>query len=122
MTIDERLEKLAERHEALAQSVELWIAENRERDRKWEERQAKWEERQVKSEERHEALAQSVELLVAENRERDRKWEDRQGKLETYMARLMQSTLRLNNVTAVHDIELSDHAARIRDLESGNAA
>jgi hypothetical protein len=28
MTIDERLEKLTERHEALAQSVELMIAEN----------------------------------------------------------------------------------------------
>ena len=34
MTIDERLEKLAERHEALTQSVELMAAENRERDRR----------------------------------------------------------------------------------------
>jgi len=34
MTIDERLERLAERHEALTQSVELMIAENRERDAK----------------------------------------------------------------------------------------
>ena len=30
MTIDERLEKLTERHEALTQSVELMIAEGRE--------------------------------------------------------------------------------------------
>ena len=29
MTIDERLEKLTERHEALTQSVELMVAENR---------------------------------------------------------------------------------------------
>ena len=34
MTIDERLERLAERHEALTQTVELMIAENRERDRR----------------------------------------------------------------------------------------
>ena len=44
MTIDERLEKLAERHEALTQSVELltsdvrqMAAENRVRDAKFEE-------------------------------------------------------------------------------------
>jgi hypothetical protein len=30
MTIDERLEKLAERHEALTQTVELLTADNRE--------------------------------------------------------------------------------------------
>lgn len=29
MTIDERLDRLTERHEALAQTIELWIAENR---------------------------------------------------------------------------------------------
>jgi hypothetical protein len=34
MTIDERLEKLVERHEALAQSVELMTAENRDRDKR----------------------------------------------------------------------------------------
>ena len=33
MTIDERLERLTERHEALTQTVELMVAENRERDR-----------------------------------------------------------------------------------------
>ena len=34
MTFEERLEKLVERHEALAQTVELMAAENRERDRR----------------------------------------------------------------------------------------
>ena len=34
MTIDERLERLTERHEALTQSVELIAAENRQRDRR----------------------------------------------------------------------------------------
>jgi uncharacterized protein YoxC len=32
MTIDERLEKLTERHEALAQTMELTALENKERD------------------------------------------------------------------------------------------
>ena len=33
MTIDERLERLAERHEALTQTVELMAADNRQRDK-----------------------------------------------------------------------------------------
>ena len=37
MTIDERLEKLTGRHEALTQSVELMAAENRQRDRRMAE-------------------------------------------------------------------------------------
>jgi hypothetical protein len=37
MTIEERLERLTERHEALTQTVELMAAENKERDRRmWE--------------------------------------------------------------------------------------
>jgi len=35
MTFEERLDRLAERHEALAQTVELMAAENRDRDRRW---------------------------------------------------------------------------------------
>ena len=34
MTIDERLERLTERHEALTQTVEVMVAENKERDRR----------------------------------------------------------------------------------------
>ena len=34
MTIDERLEKLTERHEALTLTVELMAIENKERDRR----------------------------------------------------------------------------------------
>jgi hypothetical protein len=36
LTIDERLEKLTERHEALTETVELMAAENREREQKWD--------------------------------------------------------------------------------------
>jgi hypothetical protein len=35
MDLDQRLERLTERHEALTQSVELMAAENRERDRRF---------------------------------------------------------------------------------------
>lgn len=38
MSIDERIDRLTERHEALAQSIELMIIENRERDAKWDKR------------------------------------------------------------------------------------
>jgi hypothetical protein len=41
MTIDERLEKLTERHESLTQAVELMVAENRDRDEKWDARMTK---------------------------------------------------------------------------------
>lgn len=34
MTIDERIERLTGRHEALLQTVELMVAENRQRDRR----------------------------------------------------------------------------------------
>ncbi len=38
MSIDERLERLTERHEALTQTVELMAAENRQRDRQNDKR------------------------------------------------------------------------------------
>ena len=37
MNLDERLERLTERHEALTQSVELMAMENRQRDRRLSE-------------------------------------------------------------------------------------
>ncbi len=37
MTIDERLDRLTERHEALTQSIELMMADNRERDHRLKE-------------------------------------------------------------------------------------
>ena len=38
MTIDERLERLAERHEALTQSVELLQVMQRDNEERWEKR------------------------------------------------------------------------------------
>ena len=50
MNIDERLERLTERHEALAQSIELLLADNREmaaENRKRDERMGQLTERMV---------------------------------------------------------------------------
>jgi hypothetical protein len=47
MTIDERLEKLAERTDAIAQSVELLTSLHMDSDRRYEERFAKTEEHMV---------------------------------------------------------------------------
>src|SRR5947208_858719 len=43
MTFDERLERLTGRHEALTQTVDLMAAENRERDRMWDEKMGQWD-------------------------------------------------------------------------------
>ena len=64
MTIDERLEKLAERHEALAQAVEIIAGMQR-------------------------ANEEAIGKMVAENRERDRKWDERFGQVLEGIARLL---------------------------------
>jgi len=64
VTIDERLEKLAERHEALAQAVEITAGMQR-------------------------ANEEAIGKMVAENRERDRKWDERFGQVLEGIARLL---------------------------------
>jgi len=44
MTIDERLEKLAERHDALVLSVELLLASQKETDRRFKETDGRFKE------------------------------------------------------------------------------
>ena len=96
MNIDERIEKLTERHEALTHSVELMIVENRE-----------GRERMEKLTERHEALAQSVELYIAETRE----WNSKAGALIVQVAESM------NRLTRI----VEGHEHRIAHLEGGTA-
>jgi hypothetical protein len=45
MTIDERLEALTARHEALAQTLELTAAMQQDSERRWEQRFERWEQR-----------------------------------------------------------------------------
>jgi archaellum component FlaC len=62
MTIDERLEKLAERHEALTQTVELIAAMLRDLTRDVQQ-----DSEYIRAlAERHEALTQTVELVTAD--------------------------------------------------------
>ena len=64
MTIDERLENLAERTEAIAQSVELLTSFHLDSERRYEERFAKTEERFAKTEERMVKLIDSMNRLA----------------------------------------------------------
>jgi hypothetical protein len=45
VTIDERLEKLTERHEALTQTVELTARMQQDNEKRYEERLASWKGR-----------------------------------------------------------------------------
>jgi hypothetical protein len=58
MNIDERLEKLTERHEALAQSLELM-------QHMQQENETRWEERWVKIDARFDKIADGMEKLLS---------------------------------------------------------
>jgi len=64
MTIDERLEKLAERTEAIAQSVELLTSFHLDSERRYEERFAKTEERFARTEESMTQLMETMNRLA----------------------------------------------------------
>jgi iron-sulfur cluster repair protein YtfE (RIC family) len=83
MTIDERLEKLTERHEALAQAMELNASLQRDHDQRM--RQA------------IEALSQGVEALASLHADNERR-----------MGGMMDAITRLGNIVADHDIRLDN--------------
>jgi chromosome segregation ATPase len=83
MTIDERLEKLAERTDAIAQSVELLTSLHLDSERRYSE-------------------------LVARNEERYGKYEERFAKTEERMAQLMETMNRLANIVITHEQRLDD--------------
>jgi hypothetical protein len=72
MNIDERLEQLAERHQALTQTVELLVRHQLEWQQKGMEWQAQAEERQRKNEVLMAEVLESIHSLarVAQMRER----------------------------------------------------
>ncbi|SPF48299.1 hypothetical protein SBA4_3870003 [Candidatus Sulfopaludibacter sp. SbA4] len=92
MTIDERLEKLTERHEALAQTVEILVANQRERD----ERDRQRDERQEKRDERQDALMRT---------------------LTDRTIQAMEAINRLGNIVGAHDVRLDEHEERLDDLQ-----
>jgi hypothetical protein len=72
MTIDERLDRLTERHEALTQSVELLLLETREMRARQEATQEKTDEQIRKITTAIELDAENIRALarIAENHER----------------------------------------------------
>ena len=90
MTIDERLERLAERHEALTQTVELLVHHQLDWQQKGLEWQAQAEERQARADERQ---AQA---------------DERQRKNEVLMAEVLESVHTLARIAQTHERRLSD--------------
>jgi uncharacterized protein Yka (UPF0111/DUF47 family) len=79
MTIDERIERLTDRHEALAQSVELLVAENRH------------------TSEQIQRMAEENQKSAEENRRRDRQLGD-----------IMEGIARLLHVAEIHERRITD--------------
>jgi regulator of replication initiation timing len=87
MTLDERLERLTERHEALTQSVELIVAENRQ------------------AAENLAAMAAENKQLAAENKQRDRR-----------LGEIMEGIASLLHVAEIHEQRLDRHDDRLDNL------
>ena len=85
MTIDERLE-------AITQTLELTVLENRNRDARWEKQQAEWEKRQAE-------------------------WEKRQVALDKKFAFIGESLEKLANIAMLHQHRLDSHEDRLDTLE-----
>lgn len=64
MTIDERLVRLAERTDAIAQAVELLTGFHQDSERRYEERFAKTEERFARTDERMAQLMDTMNRLA----------------------------------------------------------
>ena len=95
MTIDERIERLTERHEALAQSVEMVTHDIA-------------------------TLTQRVETTsrdVAALTERVESTSRDVAALTGHMANMMQAMTRLANTGAIHNLQIQDMEARLTRLE-----
>jgi hypothetical protein len=99
MTIDERLDRLTERHEALTQTVELMILEHREWEAKTERWQAKAQGWQAQTQEWQ---AQTQQWLA-----KAQGWQD---KNQILMSQVLESIDTLARVAHVHE-------GRITNLE-----
>jgi hypothetical protein len=127
MNIDERLERLAERHEALAQSIELLTHDISELRASAEAAAtaatagfAAAKERHEANWERHDALAHSVELLVAEGKqtgERVRHLAIIAEQNEVRAGHMMENMNRLGRILEIHDARIDQNAQRLERLE-----
>ena len=93
MTIDERLEKLAERHEALTQTVEIMAGMQRENDRRWAETDKRWAE---------------TDKRWAETDKRWAETDKRFAETDRRMSQLMEAINSLANIAGAHEQRLDD--------------
>lgn len=91
MTIDERLERLTERHEALAQTIELMIHDRRE----WQAQTERWQEQWQSQTQQWQAKAQE--------------WQD---KNQVLLGQVLESIDTLARVAHVHERRISDLEGR----------
>jgi len=128
------LERLTERHEALAQSIELLTHDISELRAAAADAataavataaaaaadSAADKERYEATRERHEALSLSVELLVAEGKqtgERVRHLAIIAEQNEVRAGQMMENMNRLGRILEIHDAHIDQHAHRIQRLE-----
>lgn len=98
MTLDERLERLTERHEALTQSVELMVAENRQAAENMAAENLK-----MATENRN--MAAENLKTAAENRQRDKR-----------LGEIMEGIASLLHVAEIHQQRLDQHEERLDNL------
>ena len=96
MNIDERLEALTARHEALAQSVELLVGLHRDNEQAQREHEQEREKAQ---------------------KEREKAQKERDVRVDMLHADMMLAIARLANTAEAHNGQLADHEERIDQLE-----
>jgi hypothetical protein len=96
MTIDERLDQLAERHAALTQTVEL-MAHMHQADYKRHEEDYR----------RHEETQRRNEEAQRRNEEAQRRNEENMAKNQTLIAQIMESITSLARIAQAHENRIS---------------
>jgi hypothetical protein len=76
MSFEERLELIAQRHQALAETVEIVAGMQRETERREKEREAKLAERDAKYHERFVRILDGIEQLAAVAQSHERRIQD----------------------------------------------
>lgn len=97
MTFEERIDRLTERHEALAQSLELLALEVRENSQ----------------------AAKALLEASARQAETSARHEDRLGKQEALIAQILEATARNNETVANLALIARVHSERLARLEEG---
>ena len=106
MNFEEALEKLKERHEALAQSVELWVAMHHANERQFAEFVAEARERSAR-----------VDAQISQNAAQISQNGKDIGDLTKLTRNAMEAVTRLANIAGIHQELLDDHEGRLDNLE-----